>query len=397
MRISRRPALSTLAALLLIAAVVGCGDDDDGEEETAATAEESEATQSESGAEAEVTTEATESETTAAETETGPGSAGIESNPREVGGFFTLDDGIAVFTERPADEDRTGVTENAIKIGKQTPCTGPLAAISFTAQVQVLFDAVNEAGGIHGRQLELVEGCHDGSPAQGTQAVRQLVEQEQVFALSLGQSSPVEGAVAEFTVAAGVPTVFSLMPAAMFGEPTEPLRVSGLPPNISIGRALGEYARSEKPDARIAIIYANDDFGRSILPPFELLAEETEVEIVITASFDPTQVDLSPQVQQAVDEDPDFIVIEAQAPHALQALGVLRNQIGSDIPVMIGVAFPSIPAGQEDADGVVSVIHVSSPLVDEPAVLAAKELMESNGLEFNNLALVAIGPLFICS
>ncbi|MPZ23999.1 MAG: ABC transporter substrate-binding protein [Dehalococcoidia bacterium] len=384
-------ALGGLAALALLTSA--CGDDDDDDDGGDAPAEEAteEATEAETEAEATEAedVEATEGEApTEEEEEAGAGEpAALGECPPE--GMFAVDESIALFDERPADEDRTGVSDDAIRIGKHSPLTGPAAAINAGEYVSLFLHYVNANGGIFGRQIELVEADSAFNPAQGVTAVQQLVERDQVFALMGGQGSAIETAVSDYLISRGIPNLFPAAAAVQIAEPTEPTRFSGILSGIQTGLALADYIVSQQPGASLAIIHQNDEFGRSILPAFEVAAEEGELEIVATPTFDLGQPDLTPQVQQAVDADPDFILIEAQAPQGLQMLDALRETIGSELSVIFGSGFPGIPPGSPHVDGVISVLYNYAPTqTDLGCTQQVKEMAEEAGLQFNSLAML---------
>jgi len=122
------------------------------------------------------------------------GGAGIASKPRQVRGLegiLTLDDGLAAWKERPANEDRTGVTADTIKLGRSHSVTGLVASYEahWGPTMKALFNRINEAGGIHGRKIELITRDDQYNPSLAIQVVRELVEKDKVFAL-LNQMGP---------------------------------------------------------------------------------------------------------------------------------------------------------------------------------------------------------------
>ncbi len=133
--------LSTVVSLLAVVAMlaIACGDDDD-----------EEATPTPAGTAAASPTPAVAK----------PGDAGIASDPRDARGLegvFELDDGLAMWKERPASEDRTGVTDDTIILGRTAPLTGFLATYEavWGPYLVAMIDRINEAGGIHGRKIDL--------------------------------------------------------------------------------------------------------------------------------------------------------------------------------------------------------------------------------------------------
>lgn len=320
-----------------------------------------------------------------------PGAAGIPSNPRNIAGIFTIDDGLAMWDKRPAGEDRTGITKDTIKLGKHSPLTGPLAPVNIGPAVKVLIDEVNKAGGVHGRKIELIERDTAWNPSQGVQVAQQLVERDRVFALFGGQGSAIEFAIKDYLVKNKVPDLFQASSAAWIAEPTEKTRFSGIATGEQTGLAIADYLAAKDPRAKIAVIFQNDEYGKAILPPLRRGVQRSGGQVVAEISFEIVQPDLTPQVQQAVNARPDYIVIEAQGPQAAQMMKALRETLGSRIPVLMGAGFPGLTPGTPHLDGIVSAIYIYAPtFLDKPSVQAAKALMEKNGVPFNNLALIGV-------
>ena len=169
-----RHTLGSVLGVVLVAGLVAAscgGDDDDG---ASGATDPGGTSASTSAAPGPTDTPATTGRTgtTAAgagETASGAGAAGIESDVRDVAGMFELDDGVAMFAERPADEDRTGITDDQILIGQHHPATGPAASFAMGPLFGALIDAVNEAGGVHGRQLVLEARDSAANPAQAAE------------------------------------------------------------------------------------------------------------------------------------------------------------------------------------------------------------------------------------
>ena len=285
-----------------------------------------------------------------------PGGAGIASEPRSVAGMFDLDDGLALWTERPDDEDRTGVTDDEILIGMHNPSTGPAASFAMAPLFQKLIEEVNAAGGIHGRRLVLIAKDSAGNPAQAAEVSRELVEREEVFGFLGGQLSAAHQAVAPYLAQHGVIDWGANASAAWMAEPTVSTRFAVLAPAEYEALAVGRQFFAEHPGGSIAVIYQNDDFGKAVVEPLRQVAEEAGGSIAAEISFElASSADLTAQAQQALAAEPDAIYIQSQGQPVLQVMRTVRESLGSDIPILTGYAgATAVEPGIEYLDGLTS-------------------------------------------
>lgn len=330
-------AAAVLASLALLA--TACGDDDSSAASDDTTVEGTTAPSGDGGTGGDATI----------------GGAGIEAAPRDVAGLFEIDESVAIFAERPEGEDRTGVTDTEIIVGKHSPSSGPLASVTTAPYVQAYFDAINEAGGIHGRQLVLEDRDSAANPAQATQVVRELVEEVGIFAMFAGQITAAHLAVAPYLADAGVPDWAPNSSVPELAEPTEPTRFMALQASQLDALFAGEHMFGDEGASKVALIYQNDDFGTAWLEPLAQKAEEHGGEVVEISFELAASADLTSQVRQAAAENPDFIAVQSQYPQFAQIVTTLRESLGSDIPVFAApAAAQAIPEGDELYDGVTS-------------------------------------------
>jgi branched-chain amino acid transport system substrate-binding protein len=313
-----------------------------------------------------------------------PGAAGIPSNPREVRGLegiLTLDDGLAIWEERPANEDRTGVTDDTILIGGSGDLTGPIAAyvVGGSKQSDEVFKRINEAGGIHGRKLASVQRDDKNRPDVAVQVWKELVESDEVFILNGTSGTVIIAAIVDYLKANNVPAIGSGTGATRFCEPTNSLMFCGtsVTPLLIQGMFMAQWALGEKPDAKIAVIYDNNDFGASMLEGTQVVVPESQ--IVAEIAFEVGTPDVTPMVDEAVNSGADYLFLQSTSA-AFSGVKILRETFGSDMKVGVIWSTVTLPVvrgviGSENADGLVEVSPFLPPESTDPASTKWIELL----------------------
>ncbi len=268
----------------------------------------------------------------------GPGAAGIPSNPRPVRGLegiLALDDGLAIFKERPAQEDRTGVTDSVIRLGRIADLSGPLAAYEpfWGETLRVLIDRINQAGGIHGRRIEIITYDHKSNPALAAEVTKRLVEQDRVFALFFGIGSAGHAGMHEYHVQKGVPYLFYFDGSTTGMEPeTSSYDINGQNPDILGGVAMVDALLDIDAQARPILVYANfpaSQAGREgILYAMDRLGKKLVGEI----SHEFTQVDLTAIAREVANSRADWVIYHGSIVQAISLVKTLR-ELGSDMRV----------------------------------------------------------------
>jgi branched-chain amino acid transport system substrate-binding protein len=380
MRLTFWRPLSLMVSVFAIVALLALACEDEEEDEATPTPP-----VAETPTEAATPTEEATPGVTPTEAPLGPGAAGIPSNPRDVRGLegvLVLDDGLAVFKERPADEDRTGVTEDSIKICESSALSGPIAALFVPGlkERDEFINRINEvSGGIHGREIELVRRDDQYNPAVAVDAWKQLVEGDECFAGYGMSGTPPLLANIDFFRQEGFPSIQAQTGATLFCEPTDPLTFcTSVPPYLTEGKAMGDYIMDEQPDATVAAIYDNNDFGLTLLEGVKAAVPEDQ--LVAEIAFEPGTPDPTPMMLEAVESGADFLAILTNAP-VPQIVKGLRETAGSDMKVV--VEFTSISlgalkdaAGSENFDGTVGFSIYKDSLGTDPAVTKYRAIRE---------------------
>ncbi len=321
----------------------------------------------------------------------GPGAAGIPSNPRPVAGLegiLTLDDGLAIFKERPASEDRTGVTQDKILLGRYAGASNPAIATYeavWGPTIQALVKRINEAGGIHGRKLEVVTRDDQYNPAVTVQVVQELVEKDKVFALFFGVGNAPHQAIGEYVISKKVPELWTFDGNVKWAEPeTTPTEFPGLFPDILEGVMQAQAILAEHPGAKVAAIYQNDALGQPFMEGFKPSLEKGGGQLVADVPFDVTASDMTSYVQQALDAKPDAITFYGSFTTALGTITAMRQTFGSTVPLYQRGALPN-PQVNQALDGVENTRNTKSPYSDpnDPVWQKLQTFAKEEGIPYN--------------
>jgi branched-chain amino acid transport system substrate-binding protein len=243
-----------------------------------------------------------------------------------VGVFATLAAALAVTNVAPAASGRAseqpGVTSTTIVLGATAPLSGQSAAYAAMARgAETYFKHVNAKGGVYGRKLvyRLVD---DGSSVpQAVVATRQLVEQENVFAVfnSFGTDQGI--AVRDYLNQRGVPQLFVASGAAAFGYDYASYPYSsGLRPSFEAeGWVYGKYVARTRPGSRVAVLFQDDDSGRELLGGLKGGLQRAKAKVVAAQPYPPTASEVGALVAKLKASKADTFAIFAPQRITVQA------------------------------------------------------------------------------
>jgi ABC-type branched-subunit amino acid transport system substrate-binding protein len=297
------------------------------------------------------------------------------------GATATSEDGDGDTSEIP--EDTTGVTDTEIVLGTHMPLTGIAApyGTAIAPAIEAYFNYINDQGGINGRTIRFIIKDDGYEPPQTNAVVRELVEQDGIFALVSGLGTAQHSAAFEYLAEAQVPDMFIASGATLFTDPITPTAFGYNPNYIQEGDAIGKYIVENHPGAKVGVIRQNDDFGADGLAGVEQGIEGSDVEIISEQTYEAANTDLTAQVQRAQNDGVEVLVGYALPRQAGSLVSVARGQLDWDVPIIVSgvVADPitiALMGGEENAEGVISTAYLK-PLIDEddPGVQQHIEIM----------------------
>jgi branched-chain amino acid transport system substrate-binding protein len=262
----------------------------------------------------------------------------------------------------------TGATDTEIKIGQTVPFSGPASAYSSIGKTQAAyFKMINEQGGINGRKINLIQYDDAYSPPKAVEQVRKLVESDEVLLTFQIVGTPSNAAVQKYLNAKKVPQLFAATGASKFTDPKNFPWTLGFNPNYQTeGRIYGQYILKNHPDAKIGILYQNDDLGRDYLAGIKAaLGDKAAKMIVAEASYEVTDPTIDSQVLKIKDAGTDLFFNASTPKQAAQAIKKI-GELGWHPVQIVDINATSVgavltPAGLEASKGLISTNYGKDP------------------------------------
>jgi branched-chain amino acid transport system substrate-binding protein len=172
--------------------------------------------------------------------------------------------GLAAMLATVAAQTVVGVTATEIKLGNTNPYSGPASAYGTIGKVLgAYFKKVNDEGGVNGRKINYISYDDAYNPPKAVEMVRKLVEQDQVAALFQTLGTPTNSAIHKYVNQQKVPHLFVATGATKWNDPQHFPWTMGWQPNYQTeGHIYAQYIMKNIPDAKIGILYQNDDYGK---------------------------------------------------------------------------------------------------------------------------------------
>jgi branched-chain amino acid transport system substrate-binding protein len=262
----------------------------------------------------------------------------------------------------------TGATDTEIKIGQTVPFSGPASAYSSIGKTQAAyFKMINEQGGVNDRKINLIQYDDAYSPPKAVEQVRKLVESDEVLLTFQIVGTPSNAAVQKYLNGKKVPQLFAATGASKFTDPKNFPWTLGFNPNYQTeGRIYGQYILKNHPDAKIGILYQNDDLGRDYLTGIKAsLGDKAAKMIVAEASYEVTDPTIDSQVLKIKDAGADLFFNASTPKQAAQAIKKI-GELGWHPVQIVDINATSVgavltPAGLEASKGLISTNYGKDP------------------------------------
>ena len=262
-----------------------------------------------------------------------------------------------------------GASDTEIKIGQTVPFSGPASAYATIGKTQAAyFNMINEQGGVNGRKINLIQYDDAYSPPKAVEQVRKLVESDEVLLTFQLIGTPSNAAVQKYLNAKKVPQLFAATGASQFTDPKNFPWTMGFNPNYFVeGRIYGQYILKEFPNAKVGVLYQNDDLGRDYLNGIKAgLGEKAATMIVAEASYEVSDPTINSQILKLKSSGADVFFSASTPKFAAQA--IKKNaELGWKPVHILDINATSVgavmqPAGLEASKGVISVNYGKDPL-----------------------------------
>ncbi|WP_398466810.1 ABC transporter substrate-binding protein [Tardiphaga sp.] len=258
----------------------------------------------------------------------------------------------------------TGATDKEIKIGNIMPYSGPASAYGVIGTIEsAYFKMINDQGGINGRKINFITYDDGYSPPKAVEQARKLVESDEVLFLASPLGTPSNSAIQKYMNAKKVPQLFVSTGATKFGEYKDfPWTMGWQPAYQSEGRIYAAYLLKEKPDAKIGVMYQNDDFGKDLLKGLkDGLGTKAASMIISEASYEVSEPTIDSHIVKLRAAGADTFVsittpkFAAQAIKRVAEIGWKPMYFQSNVGASVGSVLK--PAGFDNAQGILSAAY----------------------------------------
>ena len=281
-----------------------------------------------------------------------------------------------------------GITEDEIKLGGSYPFSGPASAYKTIADgAKAYFKKVNAEGGVDGRKIVFKTLDDAYEPPRAVQNARRLVEQEEVFATFNTLGTPNNLAIWDYLNQQKVPHLFVATGASNWGADIEghPYTIGWQPDYVTESQAYGKYLEEEKPNAKVAILYQNDGYGKDLMGGFDEAIEGTDVKVVARESYEVTDPTVSSQISKLASSGADTFLNITTPKFSAQAIVAVAKSDWRPLHILNNVgaskALVLTPAGLDNSKGIVSTTYYKDPedpqWADDPAMMDYKDSLKA--------------------
>jgi ABC-type branched-subunit amino acid transport system substrate-binding protein len=252
-----------------------------------------------------------------------------------------------------------GVTDTEIKLGQTVPYSGPASAFSSYGRVMTgYFKMVNEAGGINGRKINLISLDNAFSPPKAIEQTRKLVEDDGVLADVGTVGTTPNVAIQKYLNGAKVPHIFVSAGGRRFADPQNfPWTVPMYPGFEMEGKTFGQYILKHKPNAKVGVLYQNDDYGKDFLTGLKAALGD-KVKIVAEVAYEITEPTIDSQIVRLKDSGADTLLYFSTPKFTAQGLRKVKETGWTPLQFLASptnsVKTVLEPAGFDNAQGIIT-------------------------------------------
>jgi ABC-type branched-subunit amino acid transport system substrate-binding protein len=290
----------------------------------------------------------------------------------------------------------TGATDTEIKIGNIMPYSGPASAYGVIGKTEAAyFKKINDAGGINGRKINFISYDDGYSPPKTVEQARKLVESDEVLFVFNSLGTPPNSAIHKYMNSKKVPQLFVATGATKWNDPKDFPWTMGWQPNYqSETQIYAKYILKEKPAAKIAVLYQNDDYGKDYLKGLkDGLGAKAASMIIAEESFETTEPTVDNHIVKLKSTGADIFVNISTPKFAAQAIKKMAEiqwkplHFLNNVSASVGSVIK--PAGFENSQDIISAAYLkdaSDPQWnDDPGMKEFYAFLEKDFPEGNKL------------
>ncbi len=259
----------------------------------------------------------------------------------------------------------TGATDTEIKIGNIMPYSGPASAYGIIGRTEAAyFKKINDEGGINGRKINFVSYDDAYSPPKAVEQARKLVESDEVLLIFNSLGTPSNSAIHKYMNAKKVPQLFVATGATKWNDPKEFPWTMGWQPNYqSETQIYAKWLLKNKPDAKIAVLYQNDDYGKDYLKGLkDGLGSKAASMIVMEESYETSEPTIDSHIVKLRSTGADVFMnittpkFAAQAIKKVAEIGWKPLHFLNNVSASVGSVMK--PAGFENGQDIISADYL---------------------------------------
>jgi branched-chain amino acid transport system substrate-binding protein len=268
----------------------------------------------------------------------------------------------AAFAQKKYD---TGASDTEIRIGNVEAYSGPASAYGIIGKTEeAYFKMINEAGGVNGRKINFISYDDGYSPPKTVEQIRKLIESDEVLLVFNALGTPTQTAVQKYHNTKKVPQLFLATGASKWNDPKDFPWTMGFQPSYRVeARIFAKYILKEKPNAKVAVFYQNDDFGKDYVAGLkEVFGDKASSLIVAEESYETTEPSIDSHIVKLKGTGADVLVNISTPKFAAQTIKKMAElewkpmHVMTDVSVSIGAVMK--PAGLEASEGVLSAQYL---------------------------------------
>jgi branched-chain amino acid transport system substrate-binding protein len=290
-----------------------------------------------------------------------------------------------------------GATDTEIKIGNIMPYSGPASAYGVIGKTEAAyFKKINDAGGINGRKINFISYDDGYSPPKTVEQARKLVESDEVLLIFNSLGTPPNSAIHKYMNSKKVPQLFVATGATKWNDPKDFPWTMGWQPNYqSETQIYAKHILKEKPNAKIAVLFQNDDYGKDYLKGLkDGLGAKASSMIVAEESYETTEPSIDNHIVKLKSTNADIFVnitTPKFAAQAIKKMGEIQwkpTHFLNNVSASVGSVIK--PAGYENSQDIISAAYLkdasdkqwdNDPGMKEFYAFLAKDFPEGDRLD----------------
>jgi len=294
-----------------------------------------------------------------------------------------------------------GATDTEIKVGNIMPYSGPASAYGVIGKTEAAyFKKINDAGGINGRKINFISYDDGYSPPKTVEQARKLVESDEALFIFNSLGTPPNSAIQKYMNSKKVPQLFVATGATKWNNPKEfPWTMGWQPSYQSETQIYAKYILKEKPNAKIAVLYQNDDYGKDYLKGLkDGLGAKAGSMIVAEESYETTEPSVDGHIVKLKSTGADIFInvstpkFAAQTIKKMAEIGWRPMHFLNNVSASVGSVIK--PAGFQNAQDIISAAYLkdasdpqwnNDPGMKEFEAFLAKDFPEGDKLDQGTL------------